>query len=226
MDILFILGDNSPRSIERQLAKVAGELAYGRPSGVWIFTHEEDGGCPEELLRLIGSARRFLDDVPVTYSGIGGKDGAMNALTEIGELLEKMHARVDSDAVASIPLRGSRFDPDSDERMEIFWQADEFVKYCGMDDSESRKIAFRRVVKNYFDILKYLVPEGEKPTDIEIAYPYLRTDVGTFNCEELGDDPPDDLDELHYDIESLTEEYELEEEELLPALLESVAKEW
>ncbi len=243
MNILFLLGDNADRSIERQLAKVTEGLigkdarvtwysperrlsSYGRPSGVWIFTHDEDGGCPEELLKLIAGARRFLDDVPVTFSGIGGKDGAMNALTEIDELLEKMHARVDSDAVVSIPLRGTRFEPDSDERMDIFWQVDEFVKYCGMDDSESRKIAFKQVVENYFDLLKYYLADGDKPTDIFIEYPTLVTDMGRFDCEELPDDAPDELTELHYEIESLTEEYEFEVEELLPALLDKVAREW
>lgn len=243
MKILFILGDNAERSIERQLAKVTEELigkdarvvwynpekklsSYGRPSGVWIFTHEEDGGCPEELLELISDARRFLDDIPVTYSGIGGKDGAMNALTEIGELLEKMHARVDNDAVVSIPLRGTRFEPDRDERMDIFWQVDEFVKYCGMDDSESRKIAFKRVIENYFALLKHFSPDDEKPTEIDLDYPEIATDVGRFNCEDLGEDAPDEIRELDNEIEALTDDYEFEAEELLPALLEKVAKEW
>ena len=241
LKILFLLGDYAPRSIERQLAEVTEKIigkdarivwydpakklaSYGRPGGVWIFTHEEDGGCPEELLKFIDGARRFLDDIPVTFSGIGGKDGAMNALTELNDLLEEMDARVDNDATVSIPLRGTKFEPDRDERMDIFWQVDEFVKYCGMDDSESRKIAFDRVVENYFTLLKHLSPE--KPKRIEIDYPELVTDVGKFDCANLGEDAPDELKELHYEIDALTADYEIEAEELLPELLDTIAREW
>lgn len=245
MKILFLLGDYGKKSVERQLAEVAEELIgkdaeivwheentplanYRELDGVWIFTHEEDGGCPEELTNLIKEGVTALEDVPITFSGIGGKDGAMNALTELLELLQSMDCRVmdeEDPVVTQIPLRSARFDIDRDERMDLFWQVDAFIKYCGMDDSESRKIAFESVVNNYFKLMKYLSPNGERPTELAFEDAEIVTDVGRFDCVNLGEAPAE-ISELHYEIEALTADYEIEEEEILSALLEKILREW
>lgn len=240
MKILFLLGDNAKNSVERLLAAEAQKLIgkdaevlwhtpatpigqYGELDGVWIFTHEEDGGCPQELFAYLEESIGALGDVPAVATGIGGKEGAMNAVTEIIEFFSEHGGRYleDSEPLC-IPLRSAKFDLDSDERLDLFFLVDEFVKYCGMDDSESRKIGFQKVVEDYFVLLKALLPEGGKPASLAFDGKTVRTDAGDA---DLSLDTPKTR-ELIPEIESLTEDYEIEEDELKEALLEKISKEW
>ena len=243
MKILFLLGDCGEKSLERQLAEVVEEMigkdaeivwydpAQGLPAfkaldGIWIFTHEEDGGCPETLTAFLGEAGSRLDDIPLTFTGIGGKDGAMNAVTELSELLEAREARVMNEGeFVCIPLRSARLDLDQDERMDLFWHVDAFLKYCGMDDSDSRKIAFETVVSHYFKLMKHLSADGRKPTELAFDGADIVTDVGRFVFSDLTD-APEELEDLTYEIGTLTEDYEMEEDEILSALLEKILIEW
>ncbi len=243
MKLLFLLGDYAKNSLERKLAEEAGKLIAKdaeivwydparllpdsfEPDGIWIFTHEEDGGCPEDLMTLLGKNFQRFADIPIVASGIGGKDGAMNAVYEIFEFVEAHDGRFMEDSEPlCIPLRTSRFELEPDEKMDLFFVVDAFLKYCGMDDSESRKIAFGTVVKNYFRLMKYLSPDGAKPTELSIEGDTVHTDVGDFDCA-LTLDAPAEMQDLRIETDTLVSDYEIEEGEIVSALLEKILREW
>ena len=243
MKILFLLGDYGKHSLERQFAEETQKLigkdaevtvydpalplpAPGELDGIWIFTHEEEGGCPEELMALIEANIGRFEDVPVVASGVGGKDGGMNAATEIAEYFDAHGGRFYTDSEPlCIPLRTTRFELEPDEKMDLFFVVDAFLKYCGMDDSESRKIAFGTVVKNYFRLMKYLSPDGAKPTELSIEGDTVHTDVGDFDCA-LTLDAPAEMQDLRIETDTLVSDYEIEEGEIVSALLEKILREW
>ena len=243
MKILFLLGGGET-SPEKKLAEETGKLigkdadvefydgsvpvsALPEPDGIWIFTHEEDGRCPSALMDDIRDFFPRLTDVPVIASGIGGKDGAMNAVAEIADFIIEFDGRYMTDSEPlCIPLRTARFDElEPEERMDLFFLVDSFLKYCGMDDSESRKIAFGTVVNNYFRIMKYLSPDGPKPTDVRLCGTVIETDVGPFDCT-LSEDAPAELSELRYETETLISDFEIDASEIRSALLEKILREW
>lgn len=243
MKLLFLLGDSGKNSLERKFAEETEKLigkdarvVYHDPAhplpppsgidGVWIFTHEEDGGCPEALLTLLEEGFSPFEDVPVVASGVGGKEGGMNAVAEIADCVKERGGRLFEDSEPlCVPLRTARFELGPEERMDLFFLVDEFLKYCGMDDSESRKIAFGTVVGDYFKLLKYLSPSGPKPTELRFEDGLLKTDAGDFDFS-LADDAPPALGELCAEIKTLREDYEIEDEEILSALLEKILREW
>ena len=198
-----------------------------RADGVWIFTHEEDGGCPEALMTLLKDHFSAFQDIPAVASGIGGKEGGMNAVTEISEYFEQHGGRfMEESEPLCVPLKTARFELEPEEKMDLFFLVDGFLKYCGMDDSESRKIAFETVVNDYFKLMKFLSPAGSKPTELAFeGFDTVHTDVGTFDCSLPGDAPPE-IGELHYEIETLVADYEIEEGEIVSALLEKILREW
>ncbi len=241
MKLLFLLGDEGKNSPERKLAAEAqkligkdadilwhqpGEPIPGGLNGVWIFTHEEDGGCPAPLMELLASSFPALEDVPAVASGIGGKEGGMNAVTEISDFFKEHDGRfMEESEPLCIPMKTARFELEPEEKMDLFFLVDGFLKYCEMDDSESRKIAFATVVNDYFKLMKAIAPEREKPTEIAIAEDCVKTDVGDFDCD-LSENAPAELHELRYEIRSLVSDYEIEEGEIVSALLEKVLREW
>ena len=239
MKLLFILGDDGKNSPERKLAAEAEKL-IGRdaevlffggkfPSsfdGVWIFTHEEDGGCPEALMALLEENFARLKAIPALATGIGGKEGGMNAVDEIAEFFRARDGRfMEEGEPLCVPMRSTRFELGAEERMELFFLVDAFIKYCGMDESESRKIAFETVVKDYFRLMKYLARSEHTPTVRAIEGNTVKTDLGDFDCV-LPQDAPADLRELRFEIESLVEDYEIGTEEILPALSEKLKRDW
>ncbi len=223
MKILFLTGgdDGSPeRKLAREAEKLIGadaEVVWHDPAlpfpagdydGVWIFTHEEEGGCPPVLMHFLEDNFPLLRDLPATASGIGGKEGGMNAVTEILGYFEEHGGRVAEGEPLCIPLRSSRFDLEQEEKMDLFFVVDGFIKYCGMDDSESRKIAFSTVVE---DCLKLLALRGPLREGILSEEGLLAP---------LPEDAPPELKELPHEIAALTSDYEIEEDELLAALRE------
>ncbi len=141
MKIAILLGDDHPRSPEAQLAELALEM-IGRdaeaycflPSsplpaadGVWIFTHEEDGGCPPQLLDAVKENFSLLARVPVAIAGVGGKDGGMNAVTELSEFFEEQGKTLAGEEPFCLPLRAQKVTLDAEERMDLFWHVDEFL---------------------------------------------------------------------------------------------------
>ena len=243
MKILFLLGDYSKRAPERQLAAEAekligkdAEIVWHGPGlplpdaletdGIWIFTHEEDGGCPEELMALLAENFTRFEDIPVLASGIGGKDGGMNAVTEIAEFFAAHGGRFyEESEPLCIPLRTAHCELGPEEKMDLFFLVDGFLKYCGMDDSESRKIAFDTVLNDYFKLMKYFSPAGPMPTELAFDGDTLRTDAGDFDCTATGDAPPE-IRDLHYEIDALKSDYEIDDEEILSALLQKILREW
>ena len=197
-----------------------------RADGVWIFTHEEDGGCPEALMTLLKDHFSAFQDVPAVASGIGGKEGGMNAAYEIAEFFEEHGGRFMTESEPlCVPMKTARFELTPEERMDLFFLADSFLKYCGMDDSESRSIAFETVVGDYFKLMKAVAPQAERPTEIAIEGGLVKTDAGDFDCA-ASDGLPPELRDLPYEISSLTEDYEIEESEIASALLEKILREW
>lgn len=239
MKLLFLLGDAAKNSPERRLAAEAekligkdAEVLYFTHSfprsfdGVWIFTHEEGGGCPEALMNVLEENFPRLKEIPVLVSGIGGKEGGMNAVSEILAYFEEHEGRAMTEPEPlCIPMRSTRFELEAEERMELFFLVDEFIKYCGMDESESRKIAFETVVKDYFRLMKYLAADEKTPTLYAIEGSLVKTDLGDFDCA-LPFDASADLRELRFEIDSLVSDYEIEAEELLPALSEKLKRDW
>ncbi len=243
MKILFLLGDYGKHSLERQFAEETQKLigkdaevtvydpalplpAPGELDGIWIFTHEEEGGCPEELMALIEANIGRFEDVPVVASGVGGKDGGMNAATEIAEYFDAHGGRFYTDSEPlCIPLRTTRFELEPEERMDLFFLVDGFLKYCGMDDSESRKIAFDTVLNDYLKLMKYFRPSGPMPTALSLQGDVLKMDDEEFDCSCPGD-APSEIKELHFEIDSLKNDYEIEEDEIIAALPERLAQAW
>lgn len=240
MKILFLLGDdNAPeRKLAEETQKLIGKdatvvwhnasspMPEGDFDGVWIFTHEKEGGCPPELMQFAEQNFERLKDIPTLASGVGGKEGGMNAVTEISDYFIEHGGRYMEDSEPlCIPLRTARFELEGEERMELFFLVDEFLTYCGMDDSESRRIAFGKVVSDYFSLMKYLSPTGPKPTVRQIGEEGVVTDVGNFDCA-LPQNAPPELRELPFEIDALVSDYEIGEDELLPALQEKIEREW
>lgn len=141
MKILFVSGDEDPRSPVAGLAGLAKEL-IGKDAevltqplnapllhadGVWIFTDETDGGCPEALRAFLEANLAALARVPVTASGVGGKDGGMNAVNEIAELFGENGSPLAEEDPFLLPLRTQRISLDAEERMDLFWHVDEFL---------------------------------------------------------------------------------------------------
>lgn len=238
MKILFLLGDESEKSAERQLAeavqKQIGREAqviwydgaplrtYGEIDGVWFFAHDERGGCPDCLMNFLEKNFSAIEDIPAVASGVGGKDGGMNAVTEIADYITEHGGRFHGDSEPlCIPMRSTRLDLHG-QRMELLFLVDSFLKYCGMEDSDSRKIGFDTVVDDLFKLLKFYL--GEKPEKIAFGeHEELVTDVGTVdwrNCEAP------ELRELPHEIDTLIEDYEIEQEEILPALRAKVKTDW
>lgn len=241
MRILFVLSDGSPSGYVKKFAEAAqkrigkeAEVVYysgeairtlGEIDGVWIFTHEERGGCPENISEFLENNFSALQDIPSVAAGIGGKEGAMNAVTEIYEFFETHDGRIlQNSEPFCVPLRSARFDLDHDEKMELIFLVDSFLKYCGMDESDSRKICFETVVNDYFKILKLIT--AEKPELLELTNERLTADGVTLDLENLPDGAPSELLDMKSEIEELCESYELDEEEILPALKEKIQKSW
>lgn len=240
MKLLFLLGDygNSPeRKLAREAEKLIGkdaEVVWYDPAlplaegfeGVWIFTHEEEGGCPAELMRFLTEHFPAFEDVPTVASGIGGKEGGMNAAYEIAEYFEEHGGRFMAESEPlCVPMKTARFELGPEEKMDLFFLVDGFLKYCGMDKSESRSIAFETVVDDYFKLMKASAAAGERPTEVAVAGALVKTDAGDFDCA-ASDGLPPELRDLPYEIESLTEDYEIEETEIASALLEKILREW
>lgn len=241
MKILFVTeGGNSPsRQLAEEAEKLVGkdaEVSYYDPAlplvadgidGVWIFTREEEGGCPEEIENFLERLYPAFADVPVLASGVGGKDGGMNALAEIRDYIDKQGGRYAEETdPLSIPLRSARLSLDPEEKWDLFFVVDAFLKYCGMDESESRKIGFSTVVEDFFKLMKFLSPEGPRPHTLTLEGFIVRTDVGEFDCSVAGDDVPPEIKELRYEIESLVSDYEIGDEEIAPALLQKIETDW
>lgn len=241
MKLLFLLGDYAANSLERKLAGEAEKLiakdaevlicdpprplSGPAPDGVWIFTHEENGGCPEALMSFLEENFAALEDVPAAVSGVGGKAGGMNAVYEILEFFKEHGGRPFEDVEPlCIPVHTSRFDPEPEEKLDLFFYVDGFLKYCGMDKSESRKIAFGTVVNDYFKLMKRLAPEGPRPTELTICGDVVKTDAGTFDGSAPDASP--EIAALRYEIETLVSDYEIEEAEIASALLEKILREW
>lgn len=242
MKIVFLLGDDDgpERRLAEETKKMIGkdaEIVWYDPArpfpspqeadGVWIFTHEEGGGCPESLMTTIENHFSSMEDMPAVATGIGGKEGGMNAVSEIAEYFEKHGGRFFTDSEPlCIPLRTARFELGPEERMDLFFLVDGFLKYCGMDDSESRKIAFDTVINDYFRLMKFLSPAGPRPTRLAIDGDTIETDAGTFDCAPSGEDVPPEIGDLHYEIGTLVSDYEIEPDEIAAALLNKLEKEW
>ncbi len=240
MKILFVVSENFPKSPVFELAEAAKKRigrdaaivyydgsplrTYGKIEGLWIFTHEERGGCPENVRSFLENNFSAIEDVPSVATGVGGKEGGMNAVSEIMEFFEEHGGRYLSDSEPlCIPLRSSRLDLDHEEKMDLFFLVDSFLKYCGMDESDSRKIAFEKVVDNYFAILKYLT--DEKPELLSWKEDVMQTDHGSLDLSDLSEAPAG-IRDLRSEINELSKDYELEEEEILPALREKIDREW
>ena len=73
--------------------------------------------------------------------------------------------------------------------------------------------------------MKYTSKDNRKPTSLEIDYPNIVTDVGTFDFLSLRDLPAN-LQELHYEIDALTSDHGFEHEEIKEALLETINQKW
>lgn len=244
MKILFLLGDPDKKSPERKLAgeaeKLIGkdaEIVWYDPAlpfpcmlefdGIWIFTHDEEGGCPEALMALIEQNFAAFEDIPAVVSGVGGKDGGMNAATEIADYFTSHGGRLYEDSEPFfVPTRTAHFELEPEEKMDLFFLVDGFLKYCGMDDSESRKIAFEKVVEDYFKLMKHLSRGGPKPTELAFDGDALKTDVGDFDCSVQGDGLPSEIKDLPFEIDALKSDYEIEDEEICSALLEKILREW
>ena len=85
--------------------------------------------------------------------------------------------------------------------------------------------ALYKIAQNYLKLMKYLSKDNRKPTSLEIDYPNIVTDVGTFDFLSMRNLPAS-LQELHYEIDALTAEYGFEHEEIEAALLEKINQEW
>lgn len=240
MRILFLLSETDQRSPVRQLAEAAqkrvgreAEIVWydgskirtlGEIDGLWIFTHEEYGNCPENVMTFLENNFSAIEDVPSVATGVGGKEGARNAVSEIGEFFETHGGRfLTASEPLCIPLRTLRLDLDHDEKMDLFFLVDSFLKYCGLDESDSRKIGFMTVVCDYFKILQYFTEE--KPNLISMKKGTLLTDRAEYNVSDL-DGAPAEIKELRSEIQELTENYEIDEEEILPALKEKIHESW
>lgn len=241
MNILFVVSDPSPKSPVLQLAqqtqkrigREASVLIYdgsplrtlGKIDGIWIFTHEEKGSCPENIQDFLENNFSAIEDVPATATGVGGKEGARNAALWIQEFLDEHGGRFlsDSDPLC-IPLRSSRLDLDQEEKLELIFHVDSFLKYCGMDESDSRKIGFEKVVENYFEILKSLT--AEKPDLLSLNEGKLVASFGTVDLSADANSFPSELSDLRGEINELTDDYELDGEEILPALRKKIDSEW
>lgn len=215
MKILFVIGD-SDKSPDRQLADAARKLigkdaeiilfdgsplrTYGEIDGVWFFVHDERGGCPESILNFLEKNFSAIEDIPTLASGVGGKEGGMNAVTEIEEFIEERDGRYHSDVdPLCIPLRSKKLDLESDEKLDLLFLVDSFLKYCGLDESDSRKIGLQKVADDYFELVK------------DRAFETLSMKDGKLCLDGV---PLEKTPE----IEELTEDYELEEEEILSSL--------
>lgn len=143
MKIAFVLGDDDPRSPVAGLADLAKEIVgkdaevsflspaapLAEADGVWLFTNEEDGGCPPGLRAFLEANAEALAHIPVTVSGVGGKDGAMNAVTEISEFLSAHGCALAEKEPFLLPQRAQRLSLDAEERMDFFWHVDEFLTF-------------------------------------------------------------------------------------------------
>lgn len=241
MRILFVLSDETPSGYVKKFAETAqkrigreAEVLYyngapirtlGELDGLWIFTHEERGGCPESISDFLENNFSAIQDIPSVATGVGGKEGAMNAVTEIYDFFETHEGRMlQGSEPLCIPLRSTRFDLDHDEKMELVFLVDSFLKYCGMDESDSRKIGFETVVNDYYKLLKYFT--DKKPDFLGLNEARINADGETFDLENLPDDAPAAVRDMKSEIEDLSETYEIDEDEILPALKEKVLREW
>lgn len=239
MTILFLIGDANEKSPDRQLSDAVRKLigndaqvieydgaplrTLGTIDGLWIFAHDERGGCPETVMNFLTKNFSAIEDLPTVASGAGGKDGGMNAVTEIAEYVTEHGGRYHEDGEPlCIPMRSARFDPDPGQRMELRFLVDSFLKYCGMDESDSRRIGLETVIEDYFKILKSR--SAERPERISFGERgEIVTDAGAFDWR---DDLSPELRDLRYEIDELTEDYEIEADEILSALREKVKTDW
>ena len=88
-----------------------------------------------------------------------------------------------------------------------------------------RMDALDRITQNYLKLMKYLSKDNRKPTSLEIDYPNVVTDVGTFDFLSMRNLPAS-LQELHYEIDALTADHGFEQEEIEAALIKTINQNW
>ena len=233
MQILYIIGDLSPNSFERQLIEIIqdfdnitqteiydGSQNIALADSVWFIIC----GNIDNIKRIIQDNASTFSEKICTLSGIGGVDGSIDKVRQVHSLLQSVNAKIIDDEVTIVPLTSERFECPNEYQLELFWQKEGLLKAIGtIDKTREQQDALNKVVNNYLTLMKAIAVSKDKPSFVKIDYPNIQTDVGTF---DILLNLPDELAELHYEIDALCDDYEITDEQIERALLELINRKW
>lgn len=233
MQILYIIGDLSPNSIERQLVEIIqdfdnitqteiydGSQNIALADSVWFIVC----GNIDNIKRIIQDNTSTFSEKICTLSGLGGVDGSIDKVRQIHSLLQSVNAKIIDDDATIIPLTSERFECSNKYQLDLFWQKEGVLKAIGtIDKTREQQDALNKVVSNYFTLMKAIAVSKDKPSFVKIDYPNIQTDVGTF---DILLNLPDELAELHYEIDALCDDNEITDEQIERALLELINRKW
>lgn len=233
MQILYIIGDLSPNSFERQLIEIIqdfdnitqteiydGSQNIALADSVWFIIC----GIIDNIKRIIQDNASTFSEKICTLSGIGGVDGSIDKVRQVHSLLQSVNAKIIDDEVTIVPLTSERFECPNEYQLELFWQKEGLLKAIGtIDKTREQQDALNKVVNNYLTLMKAIAVSKDKPSFVKIDYPNIQTDVGTF---DILLNLPDELAELHYEIDALCDDYEITDEQIERALLELINRKW
>lgn len=233
MQILYIIGDLSPNSIERQLVEIIqdfdnitqteiydGSQNIALADSVWFIVC----GNIDNIKRIIQDNTSTFSEKICTLSGLGGVDGSIDKVRQVHSLLQSVNAKIIDDEVTIVPLTSERFECSNKYQLDLFWQKEGVLKAIGsIDKTREQQDALNKVVSNYFTLMKAIAVSKDKPSFVKIDYPNIQTDVGTF---DILLNLPDELAELHYEIDALCDDNEITDEQIERALLELINRKW
>lgn len=245
MKILFIIGDLWKNSVDRQLAEIVQELlkvdaetqiletfdlsdatlnSVKSADAVWFIINGQGGVCPSTLTDFLANTpAHMLKGKHCTLSSIGGEDGGVKPLKALFKKIKRLGMLVFDEAVTCVPLKSGRFELPDEYFFDLSFQEQSFLKFCGkQDESEDRALALSTIAELYLKLMKAVSQDNRKPSQVKIDYPDIVTDVGTFNVADV----PYNLKELHYEIDAISSDNKIDDEEIEPVLLKTIQEKW
>ena len=244
MKILFIIGDLWENSVDRQLAEIVQEFLDGEAEtqilesfditdstikslteadAIWFIIHEQNDSYPSVISDLFEKTAYAFKNKYCALASIGGNDGGEKALKKLYEKIVMLNMNVMDAEVTCVPLKTERFECPKDYQMDLYWQKESFLQFCQVNNyAYDREHAIRTVCNNYFRLIKFISKDNRKPLKIKIDYPTIITDIGIFEFYDL----PEELKELHYEIDALTADYNIKNEEIESSLKDMIDKQW
>ncbi len=125
--------------------------------------------------------------------------------------------------VTCVPLKSDRFELPDEYFFDLSFQEQSFLKFCGkQDESEDRDLALLTIAELYLKLMKAVSKDNIKPSQVKIDYPDIVTDVGAFNFADV----QHNLKELHYEIDAISSDYKVDDEEIELVLLKTIQEKW